>query len=120
MVVVAGDGVADGFAPAFGAEGVGVFALGKVDGLELGLEHVGDSASEAGFDVAADDGGDEAGESGAEIGGGEVFAREEIVEIFGEGFGGLRLRFFLGVVEAEVGMGADARGAAAAAVLVRE
>jgi len=116
VFVVGIDGVADGVAPAVGAEGVDVFMLGEVDGLELGLEHVGDGAGEAGFDVAADDGGDEAAEGGAEIAGGEVFAREEVVEIFGERFGGLRLGFFLGVVEAEVGMVADAWGAAAAAI----
>lgn len=41
MVVVGGDGGAEGFAPTVGAEGVDVFALGKVDGLELDLEHIG-------------------------------------------------------------------------------
>ncbi len=119
-VVVGGDGVVDGIAPAVGAEGVDVFVLGEVDGLQLGLEHVGDGAGEAWFDVAADDGGDETPEGGAEIAGGEVVAGEEVVEIFGERFGGLRLGFLLGVVEAEVGMVADAWGAAAAAVFVRE
>ena len=58
VVVVDVDGFADGFAPAFGAEGVDVFVLGEVDGLQLGLEHVGDGAGESGFYVAADHGGD--------------------------------------------------------------
>ena len=118
MVVVGGDGVAEGVAPAVGAEGVDVFVLGEVDGLKLSLEHVGDGAGEAGFDVAANDGGDEAAEGGAEIASGKVVAGEEVVEIFGEGFGGLRLGFFLGVVEAEMRVAGDARGAAAAAILV--
>jgi hypothetical protein len=95
MFVVGGDGVADGIAPAVGAEGVDVFVLGEVDGLQLGLEHVGNGAGEAGFDVAAD-------------------------EVFGERFGGSRLGFFLGVVETEMRVAGDAWGAAAAAIFVRE
>ena len=78
------DGVADGMTPAFGAEGVDVFVLGEVDGLQLGLEHVSDGAGESGFYVAADDGGDEAGHGGAEIAGGEIIAGEEFGEVFGE------------------------------------
>ena len=77
MVVVAVDGGADGFAPAFGAEGVDVFVLGEVDGLQLGLEHVGDGASEPGLYIAADGGGDKASHGGAEIASGEVIAGEE-------------------------------------------
>jgi hypothetical protein len=120
IVVVAVDGVADGFAPAVGAEGVDVFVLGKVDGLQLGLEHVGDSAGESGFYVAADYGGDEAGESGAEIARGEIVVGEEIGEVFGEFFSGLGAGLLLGVIEAEVRMAACARRAAAAAIGERE
>jgi hypothetical protein len=70
VVVVGVYGGADGFAPAFGAEGVDVFVLGDMDGLQLGLEHVGDGAGESGLYIAADNGGDEACEGGAEIAGG--------------------------------------------------
>ena len=116
IVVVAVDGLADGFAPAVGAEGVDVFMLREVDGLHEGLDHVGDGASKSGFYVAADYGGDKAGESGAEIAGGEVVAREEVGEVFAERFRGLGTGLLLGVVEAEVGMVAGARSAATAAI----
>ncbi len=76
MVVV--DGIADGFAPAVGAEGVGVFVLGDVDGLHESLDQVGDGAGGFGFYIAADNGGDEACQGGAEIAGGEVVAGEEV------------------------------------------
>jgi hypothetical protein len=118
--VVGVDGGADGFAPAVGTEGVGVFALGDVDGLHESLEHVGDGAGESRFYVAADYGGDEAREGGAEIASGEVVAGEQVGKVFAYFFGGLGLGFFLSVVEAEVGMGADARAAAAAAIGERE
>jgi hypothetical protein len=115
-VIVDVDGGAEGFAPGVGAEGVDVFVLREVDGLQLGLEHVSDGASESGFYVAADYGGDEAGHGGAEIAGGEVIAGEEVGEVFGEFLGGLGLGFFLSVIEAEVRMSAGARSAAAAAI----
>jgi len=120
VVVVDVDGLSDGFAPAVGAEGVDVFVLGEVDGLQLSLEHVGDGAGEFGFYIAPDYGGDEAREGGAEIAGGKVVAREEVGEVFGERFGGLGAGLLLGVVEAEVGMAAGARSAATAAIGERE
>ena len=89
-------------------------------GLQERLEHVGDGAGEAGLYFAADDSGDEAGEGGVEIAGGEVVAGEEVGQVFAEFFGGLGLGFFLGVVEAEVRVAADAGGAAAAAIFVSE
>ena len=54
IVEVGGDGGADGFAPAVGAEDVDVFALRNVDGLHEGLEHISDGAGELGFYIAAD------------------------------------------------------------------
>jgi hypothetical protein len=81
VVFVRFDGVADGFAPAVGAEGVDVFVLRDVDGLQEGLEHVGDGAGQARFDFAADGGGDEASEGGVEVVGGEVIAGEEVGEV---------------------------------------
>jgi hypothetical protein len=116
VVIVDVDGGADGFAPGLGIESVDVFVLGEVDGLQLGLEHVGDGASESGFYIAADSGGDEAREGGAEIAGGEVVAGEEAGEVFGEFISGLGAGFLLGVVETEVGIGGGAGSAAAAAI----
>ena len=60
VVVVVVDGIADGFAPVVGIEGVDVFVLGDVDGLQEGLGQVGDGAGSSGFYIAADYGGDEA------------------------------------------------------------
>jgi hypothetical protein len=112
VVVVAFDGVADGFAPAVAAEGLRIFVLGDVDGLHEGLHQVGDGVGGFGLCVAAEDGGEEASQGGVEIAGGEVAAGEEVGQVFAEGFCGAGAGFFLGVVEAEVRMVADARGAA--------
>ena len=114
------DGGADGIAPAFGAEGVDVFVLREMGGLHEGLHHVGDGAGEFGIYVAADYGGNEASEGGAEVAAGKIVAGEEAGEVFAERCGGLGLGFFLGVVEAEVGMVAGAGSAAAAAIGERE
>ena len=84
------------------------------------MDEVGDGAGEFGFYFATDDGGNEAGESGAEIAGGKIVAGEEAGEVFAEFFSGLGLGFFLGVVEAEVGMIAGAGSAATAAIGERE
>jgi hypothetical protein len=116
VVVVAVDGVADGFAPAVGAEGVDIFVLGDVDGLHQSLDEVGDGAGGFGFYIAADDGGDETCHGGAEIAGGEVVAGEEVGQVFAERFGGEGSGFFLGVVKAEVGMVAGKRSATTAAI----
>jgi hypothetical protein len=116
VIVVAVDGAADDFAPAFGAVGVGVFLLGNVDGLREGLDHVGYGAGEFGFYIAADYGGDEAGQGGADVAGGKVVAGEETGEVFGESFRGLGAGLLLGVIEAEVRMTAGAWCAAAAAI----
>ena len=120
IVAVAVDGVADGFAPAVGAEGVDIFVLGEVDGLQLGLEHVGDGAGESGFYIAADDGGDEACQGGAEVAGGEVISGEEVGKVFAEFFGGAGAGLLLGVVVTDVRVAADARSAATTAIDKRE
>ncbi len=120
VVVVVVDGVADGLAPAVGAEGVDIFLLGEVDGLQESLGQVGDGAGGSGFYIAAEDGGDEAAEGGAEIAGGEVVAGEEVVQVFAERLRGAGASFFLGVVEAEMRILAGARGAATAAIRERE
>jgi hypothetical protein len=116
MVVVLVNGVADGVAPGVGAKGVGVFVAGDVDGLQKSLREVSDGAGGSGFYVAADNGGEEAGESGGEIASGEVVAGEEVGQVVAELLGGAGAGFFLGVVGAEVGMVAEARSAATAAV----
>ncbi len=116
VVVVAFDGIADGFAPAVGVEGVDVFLLGDVDGLQEGLDQVGDGAGGSGFYIAANDGGDEACQGGAEIAGGEVVTGKEVGQVFAEFFCGAGPGFFLGVVEAEMRVTADAGSAATAAV----
>src|SRR5712692_8422951 len=116
VVEVLADGIADGFAPGVGAEGVDVLVLGKMDGLGESLGEIGEGAGGAGLDVAADDGGQEAAEGGAEIAGGKVFAGEEIGEVVGEFIGGAGLGVFAGVVGAEAGMMGGAGRAALAAV----
>jgi hypothetical protein len=110
--VVAVDGGADGFAPGIGAEGLAIFVLGNVDGLQESLGHVGDGAGDLGFDIAADDGGDEAAQSGAEIAGGEILAGEVAGEVRAETLRGTGASFFFGVVVAEMGTVAEARSAA--------
>jgi hypothetical protein len=118
--VVAVDGGVDGVAPGIGAEGVDVFVLGDVDGLQESLGHVGDGAGDLGFDVATDDGGDEAAQSGAEIAGGEIFAGEVAGKVCAETLRGAGSGFFFSVVVAEMGMVAEARSAATAAIGERE
>ncbi len=78
VVVVGVDGIADGFAPAVRVEGVDVFVLGDVDGLQESLGQIGDGSGGFGFYIAADYGGDEACQGGGEIAGGEVVAGEEV------------------------------------------
>jgi hypothetical protein len=116
VVKVLADGIADGPAPRVVAEGVGVFVLGKMDGLGESLHEVGDGAGGAGLNVVADDGGQEAAEGGAEIAGGKILAGEEIGRFAGEFIGGACAGFFLGVVGAEVFMVAVAGSAATAAI----
>src|SRR2546430_7611522 len=114
VVGVAFDGIADGLAPAVGAESVDVFVLRDVDGLHESLGQVGNGAGGSGFYIATDDGGNEACQGGAEIAGGEVVAREEGGQVLAEFLRGAGAGFFLGVVEAEMGGVADTRGAATA------
>jgi hypothetical protein len=78
VVVVAVDGVADGFTPAVRAESVDVFVLGDVDGVHESLDQVGDGVGGFGFYIAADNSGDEARQGSAEIAGREVVAGEEV------------------------------------------
>src|SRR5229473_8262793 len=120
VVVVVVDGIADGLAPAVGTEGVDIFLLGDVDGLQESLGQVGDGAGGSGFYIASEDGGDEAAQGGAEIAGGEVVTGKEVGQVFAERFFGVGAGLFLGVVEAEMGIFAGARGAATAAIRERK
>ena len=120
VVVVAVDGVADGFAPVVGVEGLTVFVLGDANGLEESLRQVGDGTGGSGFYIAAEDGGDEVAEGSAEIAGREVVAGEEVGQVFAEIVCGVGTGFFLGMVEAEVRIFAGARSAATAAIRERE
>jgi len=120
VVVVAVDGVADGIAPAVSAEGVDVFVLGEMDGLQEGLGQVGDGAGGSGLYITAENGGEEAAQGGAEIAGGEVVAGKEVGQVFAERFCGVGAGFLLSVVEAEIGIFAGARGAATAAIRERK
>jgi len=117
---VGGDTGGDGLAPVVGAEGGDVFVLRETDGLGQGLEHEGDGARDARFNVAAEDSGDEARQCGAEIVSGEIVAGEKVGEVFAYFFGGFGAGFLLSVIETEMGMVGGARGAAAAAILVVE
>ena len=116
VVLVAFDGIADGVAPGVRAERVDVFVLGEVDGLHESLDEIGDGVGGFGFYIAADNGGDETRQGGAEIAGGEVLAGEEVGQVFAEFLRGAGPGFFLGVIEAKVGMVAFARSAATAAI----
>ena len=120
VVIVTSDRVVDGLAPAVGAEGVDVFVLGEVDGLQESLGQVGNGARGSGFYIAAEDGGDEASQGGGEIAGGKVVAGEEVSQVFAKCLGGLGSGFLLGVVRAEAGIVAEARGAATAAIRERK
>jgi len=120
VVIVTSDRVVDGLAPAVRAEGVDVFVLGEVDGLQESLGEVGDSTGGSGFYFAADDGGDEASQGDAEIAGGKVVTGEEIGEVLAEFLRSAGLGFFLGVVGAEARIVAEARRAATAAIRERK
>jgi len=93
---------------------------GVLDGLHESLGEVGEGVGGFGLYIAADNGGDEACQGGAEIAGGKVVAGEEVGQVFAEFLRGAGAGFFLGVVEAEVGMVADARGTATATIGERE
>jgi hypothetical protein len=110
------DGGADRVAPAVGAEGIDVFSFGEVDGLGHGLGEVGEGAGGAVVDETLGDGDEKAAEGGVEVAGREIFAREEVVDVAAEVFGGEGLGFFFGVEIAEVGMFGGAGSAAAATV----
>jgi hypothetical protein len=103
-------------APGVGAEGIGEFVLGELDGLQQGLAEIGEGCSGFGFDVSVGQGGENAAEGQTEIAGSEIFTGEEIGDVAAEFLGGLGLGVFTGMVIAEVRMGGRTRSAAAAAI----
>ena len=111
-----GEGRADGAAPRVRAEGVDVFVLGEVEGLNKSLAEVSEGRSGFGFDVALGDGDEKAGQGGVEVASGYVGTGEEAGDFFAGVFGSQRLGLLAGVEEAEVGMALAARHAAAVAV----
>ena len=88
-----GEGGAYGPAPGIRAEGVDVFVLGDLDGLNQGLAEIGESGGGSGFDVTLGDGGEKACQGGTEIAGGEKIAEEERRYILAGLLGGKGLRF---------------------------
>jgi hypothetical protein len=90
--------------------------LGELDGLVHGLAEIGEGGGGFGLEVTLCDGRENAAHGGAEIAGGEVIAEKERRYGFPGLFGGLGLRFLLGVEVAEVQVAGAARGAALAAI----
>ena len=113
-------GGTDGAAPGVGAEGVDVFVLGEVDGLQQGLAEIGQGGGGFGLDLSLGNGGEEAAQGGAEIAGGEITTGEVGGNIAAHLLGGEGLGFLAGMEVAEVRMSRAARSAAAAAIDKRE
>jgi hypothetical protein len=109
-------GDADGFAPVIRAEGVDVFVLGEVQGLDEGLAEIGEGGGSFGFDLALGNSGEEASQGGAEIAGGHIAAGKVICDILASLLAGEGLRFLAGVERAEVRMTVSARSPAPAGI----
>src|SRR5216684_7623621 len=109
-------GSADGFAPVIRAEGVDVFALGEVQGLDEGLAEIGKGGGGFGFHLTLGDGGEEASEGGAEIAGGQIAAGKVIGDILAGFLASEGLRFLASVERTEVRMAVSARSAALSAI----
>jgi hypothetical protein len=103
VVVVGVDGGADGFAPGAGAEGVDVFVLGQAGGLEESNPRRNQAPRSPHRSLAY-------------FFSGDYLSANDLNTALGELCRRLGLGFFLGVVEAEMQVAADARGAAAAAI----
>ena len=109
-------GRADGFAPVIRAEGVDVFALGEVQGLDEGLAEIGEGGGGFGFHLALGDGGEEASQGGAEIAGGHVAARKVVGDILASPLASEGLGLLAGVERTEVRMTVAPGNAAVAAI----
>jgi len=109
-------GSADGFAPVIRAEGIDVFALGEVQGLDERLAEIGEGGGCFGFHLALGDGGEEASEGGAEIAGGEIAAGKVIGDILAGFLASEGSGLLAGVERAEVRMTVAPGTAAVAAI----
>jgi hypothetical protein len=116
VIGIGDDGGANTFAPGVTTEGVDVFVLGELDGLDEGLAKIGEGRGGFGFYIALGSGGEEAAECGAETASGEIGAGEAVGDVAAEVVGGAGLGFLAGVEGAEEGMAGMERGAAVAAV----
>ena len=99
-----------------GAEGVDVFVLRGLDGIEHGLAEVGEGGGGFALYASLGHAGEDVAESGAEIAGGKVTAGEQSGNIAADGLGGLGLCFLTGMKTAETRMAGKARSAAFAAI----
>jgi hypothetical protein len=110
------EGGADGFTPGIGAEGVDVFVLGDVDGLEQGLAEIGEGGGGFGFDLALSDAREDAGQGGAEIAGGDITIGEERGYIAANLLSGQGSGFSFGMEATEMRMAGEPRSATLAAI----
>jgi hypothetical protein len=110
----------DDFTPSVGAEGVDVFVLRDLDGLQERLGEIREGGSDARFYFATSNGGEEAGLCRGQITSGKIVAGEEIREVATEILSGFALRLFAGVGAAELEMAGLPRSAAAAAIGISE
>jgi hypothetical protein len=111
-----GEGGADGFAPGIAAEGVDVFVLGELDGLQQGLAEIGQGGGGFGFDLTLGDGGEDAAQGGAEIAGGDVTVGEERGYSAAHLLGSEGLRFPARMETAEMWMASEPRSGTPAAI----
>jgi hypothetical protein len=91
------EGGADGVAPGVGVEGVDVFVLGELDGLQKGLAEVGEGGGGSGFYLTLGDGGEELAQGSAKVASGEIAAGEAGRDIAAGLLGGGGLSFLAGV-----------------------
>lgn len=110
------EGGADDVAPGVGVEGVDVFVLGELDGLQKGLAEVGEGGGGSGFYLTLGDGGEELAQGSAKVASGEIAAGEAGRDIAAGLLGGGGLGFLAGVKRTEVRMVGAARGEALAAI----
>jgi len=111
-----GEGGGHDVTPGIRAEGVDVFVLGELDGLNQGLSEIGEGGGGSGFDMTFGDGGKDAGQGRGEIAGGEMTAGEKRGYVAADLLGGERLRFPLGVEAAKVRVASEPRSTAATAI----
>jgi len=110
-----GYGGIDGVAPLVGAEGVDVFGLGELDGIDHGLAEVGQGAGGFALDAALGDATEDLAQGVGEIAGGKIAAGEAVQNPIADSHtsAGLGLLKSKGVTKMRMA-GATRRAAAAA------